>query len=121
MKNEDEVPVFRGGVEAYDSAESMIDSLKRNVDAADKLIRPEQDALQVGDVYKMKTEYGFTIYGEIKEMTDMKGYRLVEAFSEACPDGELGDAHVCTMIPISKEEFYEAKKAIKSGEDPERR
>jgi len=36
-------------------------------------------------------------------------YRFCRAFSLGCVDGEMGDAHISQMIPISKDVFDEAK------------
>lgn len=40
-----------------------------------------------------------------------EGFRFGYAYSAVEPDGELGDTHVCSMIPISAENFAAIKEA----------
>lgn len=52
-------------------------------------------------------ELNFTM--EHLEGSYQRGYRFGKWHSVACHDGELGDAHVSTLMPITKEDFELAK------------
>lgn len=47
---------------------------------------------------------------QMRAASHMKHVRFTRAFSIMCPDGEMGDGHVATMLPISREVFETAKK-----------
>jgi hypothetical protein len=72
-----------------------------------------QKALKKGDYYRQDTEYGFSVYGEVLKNAyrekNLRNYRFVKAYSEACPEGEMGDIH-CSVVDeiITKEQFEEA-------------
>jgi len=109
---DDKVPDFKGGVTGADSFEDMTKQINESVDAADAQITPAQEAIGVGDHYRMRSiMFGHVlfIYGLVKEKTRMKGMRFVEAFSEGCIEGELGDAHVSNMTKITVAEFEAAR------------
>ena len=44
----------------------------------------------------------------MKEYYD-NGFRFGRAYSVVEPEGELGDTHVCDMVPITEEEFNQSK------------
>jgi len=100
----------------YDSAEEMLDALTEAMEAADSRVQEWQKAIKKGDCFWQETEYGFNIYGEVLEDEyegDLQHYRFCKCFSEACPEGELGDTHVSIVSGIiSREEFTEKIQAL---------
>ena len=120
-------------VRFYDTDEEMFADMSRAQIAADLAIRPIQERIGKGDHW-MRSYDGFLIFGYIwteadsiesarkggwlsdyKEEAEMmdesfiRGYRFGRAWSTVCPEGELGDTHISTMIPITREQFEEAK------------
>jgi len=98
----------------------MMKDLEENMKEADSRVQPWQAEIKPGDLYMQDTEYGFQIFGnilkpkgegsEIYNEPHMKYYRLVNAYSVACPDGEMGDVHVSSVTrKITEWEFELAK------------
>ena len=103
---------------SYNSLDEMFEGLGSAMKAADSRVKPWQEQVKPGDFYVQDTEYGFKIYGEVLKTDEepiykqahMKHYRLAKAYSNACPEGEVGDVHVSSIEKIlSKEEFEEAR------------
>jgi hypothetical protein len=98
----------------YRNTEEMLDALTGAMEAADENTQEWQKALKKGDYYRQETEYGFDIFGVVlknayKQM-NLRNYRFVKAYSEACPEGEMGDLHVSSISEIiSKERFEQAR------------
>lgn len=100
-------------VTTYDTYDDMMDTLGDAMEAADDATKSWQKLLRVGDYYMAHTEYGFDIYGEVLqeyEEEHMLNYRFTKSYSVACPEGELGDVHVCTIAAIlDREQFEKAR------------
>jgi len=98
----------------YETTEEMLDALTGAMEAADEKVQEWQKALRKGDCYRQGTEYGFSVFGVVLKnacrQKNLCNYRLVKAYSEACPDGEMGDTHVSSISEIiSKERFEQAR------------
>lgn len=104
--------------------------------AADGNVSSEQAALKPGD-YCLREAHGLTVISEIldpithllagramgdledeerEEVEDTRAtynslvnYRFTRSYSEACPQGELGDVHVSVVTPITKDRFDQLK------------
>lgn len=112
-----------------------ITDLLRAVLASPTIVTPEQSSLGIGDHF-VRIMHGMAIYGEVldpakpyhegeltvddledlameAEVYDadgMKEYRFTRCFSQVCPDGEMGDTHVGTVLSrITPEQFEMAK------------
>ena len=101
----------------YESIEEMLDDLSKAMQAADEKVKPWQAQIKKGDCFWQDTEYGFKIYGKVLKNAyheeHLRNYRFCRCYSSACPEGELGDVHVCTIGGLmTKEEFEEKIKAI---------
>ena len=101
--------------EAFDSFEDMQKRLQEAMTAADARVQPWQTKIRPGDYFLHPTDYGFPIYGEVLEQygqdqPHLQHYRFCKCYSIACPEGELGDVHVCTIEQIiSEAEFEDAR------------
>lgn len=92
----------------------MIEDLSLAMQRADENVQDWQKAIKKGDCYRQETEYGFSVYGVVLKNAYkdkyLQNYRLVRAYSIACPDGEMGDVHVSSISEvITKEEFERAR------------
>jgi len=101
----------------YDSTEEMLDDLTSAMEAADDNTKEWQKAIKKGDCFWQETEYGFNIYGEVLKNAyrekHLKNYRLCKCYSEACPEGEMGDVHMSVIGGLlTREEFEEKIKAL---------
>jgi len=101
----------------YDSTEEMLDSLNQAMQAADERVKQWQAKIKKGHCFWQETEYGFNIYGEVLKNAyrekHLRNYRFCRCYSEACPEGELGDVHVCVIGGLlTREEFEEKIKAL---------
>jgi len=78
---------------------------------ADEKVQDWQRAIRKGDYYRQETEYGFDAYGKVLKNAyrekNLRNYRFVKAYSEACPEGELGDLHVSSVSEIITKEQFE--------------
>lgn len=121
--------------QAFDDVDEMFASIRRGVEDAKSRATDKQNSITYGDYWMRNWNNDLLIFGHITpyddlvadsrrlcadedefqwEMESMKGnydngFRFGRAYSVACPEGELGDTHVSTMIPISEEAFEEAK------------
>lgn len=96
----------------YESTEEMLDALTDAMEAADSRVQEWQKAIKKGDCFWQGTDYGFNIYGKVLKNAyreeHLRNYRFCKCFSEACPEGEMGDVHVSSISGIlSREEFEE--------------
>ena len=101
----------------YDSMEEMLNDLSKAMQEADEKVRPWQAKIKKGDCFWHDTEYGFKIYGKVLKNVyrkkELKHYRFCKCYSSACPEGETGDVHVCTIGGLlTREEFEEKIKAL---------
>lgn len=101
--------------EAFGSFDEAMEKLGREMRAADARVQPWQAAIKPGDYFMHGTPYGFNIYGEVLKEDEpreqpLRFYRLCQAYSVACPEGEMGDVHVSVIERLLSEvEFREAK------------
>lgn len=114
---------------AYSSEEEMFAAIEAARDAANAAAKPWQLAIKTGD-FVLRYEQGMFVFGEILDPTlnadeeeleytrelyaqpHMVGYRFSRCFSILCPEGELGDLHVCTVICVlTRDQFEKAKEA----------
>jgi hypothetical protein len=101
----------------YDSTEEMLDDLSQAMQEADKRVKPWQAKIRKGNCFWQDTEYGFQIYGEVLKNSPrakhLRHYRFCKCYSEACPEGEMGDVHLSVISGLlSREEFEEKIKAL---------
>jgi hypothetical protein len=83
------------------------------MESADENTQEWQKAIKKDDYYRQETEYGFSCYGKVLKNAykekNLRNYRFVKAYSEACPEGEMGDIHISVVAEIiTKEQFEEA-------------
>lgn len=123
----------------FDSFDEMLEHMGKAEDAANARTTPRQKAIGWGDYWmqpyqdilvfgriwtREETEKSEGRYidqddpeevaGFAETMANLdsryeRGYRFGTAWSEAEREGELGDTHISVMIPITQEEFEEAK------------
>lgn len=120
----------------YDSFEDAFEDMRKNEEAANSRLKPSQRSIQWGDywmayyrdmdllvcghIYTMdENEKSEKAAGASDEEWDYtketmlnsyeRGYRFGMAYSVITPEGELGDTHISQMIPITKEQFEEAR------------
>ena len=89
----------------FDSLDEMYNEMEKQRLGADAQVQPFQSAVKPGDFYRQHTDYGFQIYGEILPDEELrperlKHYRFVQAYSVACPEGEMGDVHVSQIDEV---------------------
>ena len=118
----------------YDSLEELFEAERRAREAADARVTPEQARYKAGDIVVSDSGYGFPVFHEILDIEKIVGenirkygelyedeglylldlyrephmryFRFVRNYSEACPEGELGDFHVSIGLgKISREDF----------------
>ena len=125
--------------QSFNTTEEMFAAIQRGVEQAQARTTPRQSEITYGDHWMRLWDSGYgeaiLIFGEIytrkrlmdeerelgaeedeirEEMLMMdgsyaRGFRFGRAYSVVEPDGELGDTHVSDMVPISQEEFDEAR------------
>jgi hypothetical protein len=131
-------------VEFFDSDEEMFARIEEGVLAAKARATPRQNAITYGDYWmRIWPEGQLLIFGYVTPMDELdaeerrlgateeeieeehetlkysynNGFRFGRAYSAWEQEGELGDTHVSTMIPITKEEFEQAREAKWSREE----
>lgn len=121
------------GVTSYGSFDEMMVAINEARVAADANIQDFQKLLAAGMYYLAPSEeLCLLIYGEILQPGEdevyegeLAGYRLAQAYSEACPEGEVGDVHISTVAAILTREEFEWAKAkgwpasLGEGDGPE--
>ena len=99
-------------VEFFDSLEEAQARLRQAMEAADAHVKPWQAAVKVGDCFIADGgEEDLLVFGEVLEgyrETHLRHYRFCRCFSVACPEGEVGDVHVSTVLCLVSREFFEA-------------
>ena len=103
-------------VEFFDSMEQAAARLRQVMEAADARVRSWQAALAPGDCFIADGgEEGLLVVGEVLEgyaEARLRHYRFCRCYSSACPEGELGDVHVSTVLcRISRESFEQMRAA----------
>jgi len=114
-------------VESFDSLEAAQQRLREAMEAADARVRPWQAAVGVGDCFVTDCggEEGFLIFGEVLKgygEERLRHYRLCRCFSVACPEGEVGDVHVSTILAVVSREVFELARQhgwdVEEGQQP---
>ena len=99
-------------VEFFDSLEAAQARLRQAMEAADAHVKPWQAAVKVGDCFIADGgEEDLVVFGEVLEgyrEAHVRHYRFCRCFSVACPEGEVGDVHVSTMLCLVSRAFFEA-------------
>lgn len=95
------MPVVTG----FNSFDEMTEYMAERQRKAKEAISPVQAAMQAGDHYLVDSGLGFFIFGEIRERPQANGFCFCMGYSVACPEGELGDVHLSSMVPIEPDEF----------------
>jgi len=99
-------------VEFFDSLEAAQARLRQAMDAADARVKPWQAAVKVGDCFIADGgEEDLVVFGEVLEgyqEVHLRHYRFCRCFSVACPEGEVGDVHVSTILAVVSRAFFEA-------------
>jgi hypothetical protein len=102
-------------VEFFDSMEQVAARLEQAMQAADARVRPWQAALAPGDCFIADGgEEDLLVFGEVLEgyaEARLRHYRFCRCHSVACPEGELGDVHVSTVLCRISRGFFEQMKA----------
>jgi len=118
----------------------MLEAERKAREAADKRVTPEQMRYRIGDIVVSDSGYGFLVFHEILDIEklvkenlakygdeyeeegmylldsycftpEMRFYRFARNYSEACPEGELGDFHISIGLgTIPREVFEELKR-----------
>jgi len=124
----------------YGSFEEMMEAERKAREEADARVTAEQKKYRPGDIVVSDSGYGFPIFHEIldnekmvKENLQRYGeeyedegiyildtycfnpepwhYRFARNYSEACPEGELGDFHISVGLGKISREYFEELKA----------
>jgi hypothetical protein len=99
-------------VEFFDSLEEAQARLRQAMEAADARVKLWQAAVKVGDCFIADGgEEDLVVFGEVLEgyhEAHLRHYRFCRCFSVACPEGEVGDVHVSTILAVVSREFFEA-------------
>lgn len=110
----------------YDSFDEMMEAEKKAREAADARVLPWQEKARAGDILFSDSGYGFPIFHELLDSEKIVGenllkygddyedegiylldtyseqhmrfYRFARNYSEACPEGELGDFHLSIAL-----------------------
>jgi hypothetical protein len=98
-------------VEFFDSPQEAAQHLERAMRAADARVRPWQAVLAPGDCFIADGgEEALLVVGEVLEACTeerLRHYRFCRCYSTACPEGELGDVHVSTVLCRLSRQFFE--------------
>jgi hypothetical protein len=99
-------------VEFFDSLEAAQARLRQAMEAADARVTPWQAAVKVGDCFIADGgEEDLFVFGEVLEdyqEEHLRHYRFCCCFSVACPEGEVGDVHISTVLCLVSRAFFEA-------------
>jgi hypothetical protein len=130
-------------VTAYDSVADMMDAIHSAREKADEQVRPSQAAAKVGDFFvKFFPPEQVIIFGEVLDPVEsdrqagadedelnylrklyaephMKHFRFSRCFSVMCPEGELGDTHVSSILCVIPKEVFEKAREKNWSSDPE--
>lgn len=131
----------------YESWEEMQADMQDNQKAADQMVKPHQAALKSGDFFvRLLLGIELIVYGEVLDPTKpahadhvysaeeldeivqeaeiykqphMRNYRWSRCYSVDCPEGELGDTHVCTVHCALTKEQFDLAQELRWPKDPE--
>ena len=98
-------------VEVFNTPEEAQARLRQAMEAADAKVRPWQAAVKVGDCFIADSgEEDLLVFGEVLEgytEAHLRHYRFCRCFSVACPEGEVGDVHVSTVLCLVSRAFFD--------------
>ena len=97
-------------VEFFDTVEEAEERIEQARKAADARVAPWQAELKRGDLFMARSGEGFPVFGEVLETyreKRLQHYRFCRCWSEVCPEGELGDVHVSTVVCKVGPELFE--------------
>lgn len=97
----------------YDNLDDMLKALEGARLGADAVTEEWQEDFSVGDCFVQHTDMGFDVIAEIKETNPegrLKNYYFCDAYSVACPNGELGDIHASVISARLPRSVFEAYK-----------
>ena len=99
-------------IEFFDTLEAAQARLREAMEAADGKVTPWQAAIGPGDCFIADGgEEDLLVFGEVLEgytEAHLRHYRFCRCFSVACPEGEVGDVHVSTILAVVSRAFFEA-------------
>jgi hypothetical protein len=113
-------------VEFFDSLEAAQARLRQAMEAADTRVKPWQAAVAPGDCFVADgDEEGLLVFGEVLEgytEAHLRHYRFCRCFSVACPEGEVGDVHVSTVLYVIARGVFELARQhgwdLEEGQQP---
>lgn len=106
-------------IREFESAEAMFAYMEEEEARANATVHPQQRSIDRGE-YVVRPTPEMLIFGYLYDSDDGRattqdlfdrGYRTGIWNSEACPQGEAGDAHVVTLWRIFREEYQQAMDA----------
>jgi hypothetical protein len=98
--------------EFFDSLEEAQARLREAMEAADARVRPWQAAVKVGDCFIADGgEEELLVFGEVLKgyrEAHLRHYRFCRCHSVPCPEVEVGDLHVSSILCLVSRQFLEA-------------
>ena len=83
--------------------------------ADDAWALPWQTRVNPGDCFMSDSGEGFPVFGEVLESyreKRLQHYRFCRCYSVVCPEGELGDVHVSTILCLVSRALFERLKEV---------
>jgi hypothetical protein len=115
-------------VEFFDTLEEAQARLREAMEAADGKVKPWQAALRPGDCFVTDSVDGLLVFGQVLETytePHLQDYRFCRCYTVACPEGEVGDLHVSTILGLICQECFrrmrEAGWRVEAGQRPRSR
>jgi hypothetical protein len=120
----------------FDDIDDMLAVMTEAQTRADEAANDYQKTAKIGDCYvRFEPALGIMIYGELLDPIEgereagadedeieyarqmysqphMENYRFGRHYSEMCPNGELGDVHVCSIMQVVSREQFNLAKAL---------
>lgn len=121
---------------SYDNFEDAFEDMRKAEEAANRRVLPPQRLIGWGDYwFRVIPDWDLVIFGYVYTEAEnekgerdagasdeeweythnveldsyKRGYRFGKAYSTIEPTGELGSTHISEMVPISQEQFEEAR------------
>lgn len=131
-------------IKTFNSIEEVLAFIHECSQKGDEEVEPWQATLKPGDHFIRIMSLGYEVlvtYGvvrdpvqaeidlgadeeevefqrQLRDSPHMKNYRYTRSYSEACPEGELGDVHISTVSSIITQEMFEKAKEMGWPSDP---
>ena len=110
----------------YNTLEEMFEDMDKQRRIADKSVNPIQALIQPGQYYvNYQPDIDLFVFGEILDyktlgateheqkqinelysQTHMRYFRPSKAYSTICPNGEIGDVHLSTILAVIDKKFF---------------